>query len=149
MIQGFDSRISFVHLTIGVISALFTGLAYNLVRKLKSTEHPLVIILYFPMVTLPFATIYCFFDWVQPIGTDWVVLLMVGVLTQIAQYFLTRSYQLEEVSKVSIVNYTGMLYAVAFGLILFGETYSWMSYFGMGLIVLGVLLNILFKKSTV
>ena len=146
VIQGFDARITFIHLIIGVSSAIFTGLAYNFVRKLKSTEHPLVIILYFPLVTLPIAGIASIFLWVQPKGFDWVMLILVGVLTQIAQYFMTRSYQLEEVSKVSIVNYTGILYALIFGFFIFGETYEWMSFAGMGLVLVGIILNIRFKK---
>lgn len=145
-IQGFDARVTWWHLVIGVTSALFTGLAYNFVRKLKSTEHPLVIILYFPLVTMPLAAIASFFIWVQPEGIDWLFLLMIGILTQTAQYFMTKSYQLEEVSKVSIVNYSGILYALIFGFLIFGETYAWMSFVGMGLVVLGIILNIRFKK---
>ncbi|MFY0627829.1 MAG: DMT family transporter [Reichenbachiella sp.] len=146
IIQGFDTRISLLHLSIGLGASLFTGLAYNFVRKLKTTEHPLVIIFYFPLVTLPFAGIATIFNWVTPIGWDWGVLLLVGVLTQIAQYYMTRSYQTEAISKVSIINYTGLLYSIAFGFLIFGETYDWMSYVGMLLVVLGVVMNLKFKK---
>lgn len=145
-IQGFDARVSFLHLIIGLVSSIFTGLAYNFVRKLKTTEDPLVIILYFPLVTMPLAGLATFFYWKTPLGLDWIYLLLVGLSTQVAQYFLTKSYQLEEVSKVSIVNYTGLIYSIAFGFFIFGESYDWMSYMGMGLIILGVLLNLRFKK---
>ncbi|MBU2888050.1 DMT family transporter [Gilvimarinus agarilyticus] len=142
VIQGVDSRISGLHLAMGLGASFFAGLAYNFVRKLKTTEHPLVIILYFPLVTLPMAIVASYFVWEMPVGSDWFYLLLVGVFTQIAQYYLTRSYQLEEISKVSIINYTGLLYSIAFGFLLFGETYSWMSYIGMLLIVIGVVLNV-------
>ena len=56
-IQGFDSRISLGQMLLGLGSAFCTSLAYNFVRKLKSTEHPLVIIFYFPLVTLPLPVI--------------------------------------------------------------------------------------------
>ncbi|WP_255397132.1 DMT family transporter [Reichenbachiella sp. 5M10] len=146
VIQGFDSRISGLHLAMGLGASFFAGLAYNFVRKLKTTEHPLVIILYFPLVTLPMAILASYFVWEMPQGADWFYLLLVGVFTQIAQYYLTRSYQLEEISKVSIINYTGLLYSIAFGFLLFGETYDWMSYIGMLLIVIGVVLNVKLKK---
>ncbi len=146
VIQGVDSRISLVHLIMGVGAASFTGLAYNFVRKLKGTEHPLVIILYFPLVTIPIVGLATCFYWVTPHGMDWVYLLMVGLFTQAAQYFMTRSYQLETLSSVSIINYTGLLYSLAFGFVLFGETYGWMSFVGMGLIVIGVVLNVRSKK---
>ena len=37
----------------GLGGALGSGIAYTLVRKLTVTEHPSVIVLYFPMVCLP------------------------------------------------------------------------------------------------
>jgi drug/metabolite transporter (DMT)-like permease len=39
VIQGFDFRISVVQLLIGVGAAFFSGLAYNFVRKLNTSEH--------------------------------------------------------------------------------------------------------------
>src|SRR5690606_25780521 len=48
MIEGFHPRISPTYLIIGVASAFFAGLAYNIIRKLKQSEHPLVIVFYFP-----------------------------------------------------------------------------------------------------
>ena len=38
---------------IGIAGALMTALAYVSVRRLSETEHPLVIILYFPMISVP------------------------------------------------------------------------------------------------
>ena len=146
IIQGFDTRISFEHLLLGIGSSLFTGLAYNFIRKLKTSEHALVIILYFPLVTLPLALIVSFFQWVTPQGTDWIVLLMVGLFTQVAQYFMTRSYQTEELSKVSIINYTGIVYSLAFGFLIFGELYNVLTYLGMALVLVGVLLNLWYKS---
>ena len=145
LIQGFDPRVTFEHILIGVTSAFFTGLAYNLVRKLKATEHPLVIIFYFPLVTLPLSLIYTYFDWVTPEGMDWLILLMVGLCTQVAQYFMTRSLQVEEISKVSILNYIGILYSLAFGFLIFGELYNALTYVGMFLVLVGVILNIRYK----
>ncbi|MEO9805094.1 MAG: DMT family transporter [Reichenbachiella sp.] len=147
IIQGFDARISLLHFVIGIGGAIFTGLAYNCIRILKTSEHPLVIIFYFPLVSLPLAGLISIFDWVQPEDWDWMYLLLVGLFTQIAQYFMTRSYQAEELSKVSIINYMGIIYSLAFGFIIFGETYDWMSYAGMVLVIFGIILNLRFKKA--
>jgi drug/metabolite transporter (DMT)-like permease len=142
VLQGFDARVNLFYGTIGVISALFSGLAYNVIRKLKNTEHPLVIIFYFPLVTLPVASIVSYFTWVQPIGWDWAILLWIGMCTQAAQYFMTVAYQNANVSKVSSLSYLGILYALFFGFIFFGETFGAMSYVGMGLVLAGILLNL-------
>ena len=145
-IQGFDSRVSFWQMLLGLGSAFFTGLAYNFVRKLKASEHPLVIIFYFPLVTLPLSAIYCLFDWVTPHGWDWLVLLLVGITTQLGQYFMTRSYETEEIAKVSILNYTGIIYSLAFGFFIFGESYNFLTYIGMFLVLVGVVLNLWYKR---
>ncbi|WP_422360516.1 DMT family transporter [Reichenbachiella sp.] len=147
VIQGFDARISLIHLVIGVGGAVFTGLAYNCIRILKTSEHPLVIIFYFPLVSLPLAGLISLFNWVNPVGWDWLYLILVGVFTQIAQYFMTRSYQSEELSKVSIINYMGIIYSLAFGFIIFGETYELLSYLGMLLVIVGIILNLRYKKA--
>ncbi|MDF2159284.1 DMT family transporter [Algoriphagus sp. CAU 1675] len=142
VLQGFDTRVNLLYGSIGLISALFSGLAYNVIRKLKNTEHPLVIIFYFPLVTLPIATLISYFTWVQPMGWDWLILLWIGICTQTAQYFMTIAYQNANVSKVSSLSYLGILYALFFGFLLFGETFGLMSYVGMGLVLLGILLNL-------
>lgn len=142
VLQGFDARVNLLYVSIGIISALFSGLAYNVIRKLKNTEHPLVIIFYFPLVTLPVASLVSYFTWVQPIGWDWLILLWIGICTQTAQYFMTIAYQNANVSKVSSLSYIGILYALFFGFLFFGETFGVMSYVGMGLVLLGILLNL-------
>ena len=53
VIQGFDSSASQFSVGIGLLAAVGSALAYNCVRKLKDTEHEMVIILYFPMITTP------------------------------------------------------------------------------------------------
>jgi len=145
VVQGFDIRIDLIHVIVGVTASLFMGLAYNSIRKIKTSEHPLVIIFYFPLITLPIAGTYSAFNWVPPSGWDWLFLVLVGVFTQFAQFFMTKSLQTEELSKVSIINYIGIIFALAFGFA-FGETFNLMTYLGMGLVLLGVILNVTYKE---
>jgi len=147
MVKGFDMRIALIYLLLGFSSSLFSGIAFNCIRKLNTSEHPLVIILYFPLVTLPITGIWTLFHWVQPHGMDWFILLMVGVLTQIAQYFMTRSFQSEEISKVASLRYLGIIYALIFGYVFFDENFNFMVYMGMLLTIIGVVLNIWYKHS--
>lgn len=147
IIQGFDTRVSLLYTVFGVIAAFLSGVAYNCIRKLKTSEHPLVIIFYFPLVTLPITGIYLLFDWVLPEGIDWMWLLLIGLTTQFAQYYMTKSYQSEDLSKVASLNYIGIIYALGFGYVFFGETYDWLAYLGMGVVLIGVILNIWYKTK--
>lgn len=147
LIQGFDVRIQGVHLFMGVSASLFMGIAYNFIHKLKTSEHPLVIIFYFPLIVLPISAVWSSFVWVQPTGWDWLMLSMVGVSTQIAQFLMTKAYQKEKLNKVSILSYVSIIYSLLFGYFLFDESFNLMTYGGMTLVLLGVILNILWKKK--
>ena len=147
IIQGFDTRISIFYLLLGIGASLSSGLAHNFIRKMNTTEHPLVIVFYFPLVTLPVTAVLMLFDWETPVGYDWLVLLAVGVLTQIAQVLMTKSIQAEELSKVASLRYISIIYALSYGYIVFGETFNILTYLGMLLTISGVVLNIWYKYS--
>ena len=149
VIQGFDTRMNTIHLFMGIVASVFMGLAYNFIRKLKTSEHPLVIIFYFPLVMLPISAIWSSFIWVQPDGYDWLVLVAVGLCTQAAQFFMTKSYQQEELNKVAILSYISIIYSLSFGYVIFDETYDLIIYAGMALVLMGVIFNVLFKKKAV
>jgi drug/metabolite transporter (DMT)-like permease len=146
IIEGFDPRITFFDLTVGLIAALAMGIAYNLIRKISNSEHPLVIMFYFPLITIPIAAVFSYFIWVMPQKWDWVVLLAVGLLTQFAQYFMTLAYQNANVSKIASLSYIGIVYALGFGFFIFEETFSLISFVGMFLVLGGVLLNVTSRK---
>lgn len=146
LVKGFDPRISTFYLLLGAGGAFFSGLAYNIIRKLNTSEHPLVIIFYFPLVTVPLSLFWVVTDWVQPEGIDWLYLALIGLLTQVAQFFMTKSYQLEELSKVSSLNFIGIVYALGLGYLVFGETFNTLTYVGMMLVLSGVILNVQYKK---
>jgi len=142
MLKGFDPRISTLDLVIGLTAALFAGLAYNIISKLKTSEHPLVIIFYFPLITLPFVGVYTLMHWENPQGWDWPILLLIGIFTQIAQYYMTLSYQRANLAKVASLNYLGVIYALVFGYFLFQETFSEYALLGIAVILTAVILNI-------
>jgi len=148
MVEGFDQRIEPEFVALGIGSAFFSGLAYNMIRQLKLTEHPLVITFYFPLVSVPVtALLLGTITWVTPVGMDWLILIFIGLAAQTAQYFMTRSYQSEELSKVVSLKYVGIVYALLFGYFLFGETFSIASHVGMAVVIAGVIMNLWYKRD--
>ncbi len=146
LIEQFDTRVSMFYLVIGIISAICSGIAYNLVRSLRGKEHPLTVVLHFQLVGVIVGTISLFFEWRTPTGWDWLYLFLVGVFSQLGQVFLTSALQKERVAGVAIINYTGLVYAVAIGWFVFGETQTVTSMFGMLLVVFGVLLSVIYSN---
>ncbi len=135
MIQGFDPRVASWQALIGVISALASGLAYTFVRRLSSTDHELVIIFYFPLITIPVMLPFVISNWVTPSFSDWMFLLLIGVFTQFGQLYLTRGYSLRKAADIGLINYVGVLYAVVMGWVLFKEAIPWMAFLGIVLIL--------------
>lgn len=146
LIERFDSRISLFYLGLGLISAFCSGVAYNLVRSLRGKEHPLTVVLHFQLVGAVLGFFSLFFYWETPLGWDWVFLLLIGIFSQIGQMFLTKALQSERIAGVAIINYTGLVYAIAVGWIIFGETQDIMSLAGMSLVVFGVVLSVLYGR---
>jgi drug/metabolite transporter (DMT)-like permease len=143
MVKGFGA-VDTTWFLVGLGSAFFSACAYSVIRALSGKESPHVILFYFPVVTLPITLIWLLFypsQWVAPSGSDWLLLLLLGLCTQAGQYFMTRAYQADKVNRVTPATYTGVVYSLLFGWMLFGETSSIFELLGMFLVVLGVVLN--------
>jgi len=148
LIKGFDPRVSPTDLTIGIMAAVFSALAYNFIRKLKSSDHPLVVVFYFPLVTVPIIGTYTVFHWVDPEPIEWIILILIGLATTAAQVFMTRGYQLEPASNVSIFNYLGTIYAIIFAYLIFDEYISVLAYLGIALILFGVVMSSQYRRES-
>lgn len=136
--QGFDDRVGAFDVAIGVTSAIASGLAYTFVRRLKAEDHELVIIFYFPLITIPVVFPFMIHHWVTPSFSDFLILCVIGAFTQAAQVFLTRGYQAQKAADIGLVNYLGVIYATFFGWFLFSEAIPWMGYVGMWVILMCV-----------
>jgi drug/metabolite transporter (DMT)-like permease len=147
VIKGFDSSVPLLYLFTGLVSAVGSGVAYNLVRRLKEREHPIVVVLHFQLVGVVAGFIFTVVNWVKPVSAwEWFCLLMCGLLTQFGQTCLTKSLQAERIAHVSILNYTGMIYALIFGVFIFGEHYPAQTIAGIVLVVLGVVLSVIYGQ---
>lgn len=146
LIERFDPRISPLYLAMGLISAFCSGVAYNLVRSMRGKEHPLTVVLHFQLVGAALGAISLLFEWKTPQGWDWLYLLLIGIFSQLGQIFLTNALQSERIAGVAIINYSGLVYAIVIGWVIFGEGQDLASLAGMSLVVLGVFLSLLYGR---
>ncbi|MBI1183009.1 EamA family transporter [bacterium] len=146
LIKGYDPTVDTHLLLLGILSAVGSALAYNFISMLKGKDDPLVIVFYFPLVTIPIIGPLMLSGFVWPSPFEWLMLLATGVFTQFAQVFMTRAYQLEKVSNISILTYLGTIYALIIGTVFFDESYSWQALAGMALIVVSIIASLLYKR---
>jgi drug/metabolite transporter (DMT)-like permease len=128
-----------VAVMIGVIGAIFSAIAYVVIRRLGSTEHHMVVVFYFPLVTgpasLPFLAIE---GLILPQGFEWLLLLGIGVAAQLGQIEITKGFKLETAGRASSVTYLQIVLAYTWGVLLFGEYPNALSIVGALLVIAGV-----------
>lgn len=149
LMKGVDDRIEGFDLLLGVLAALFSGAAYTCIRFLKKSENPNLIILYFPLIALPVTGLILWFTeaWVQPQVLELLGLLSIGILTQVAQYLMTVAYQLEKANRVAIITYSGLVWGAILGYFVFGERFNTDQTIAIGLVVLGMMLNVMYTRQ--
>jgi drug/metabolite transporter (DMT)-like permease len=122
--------------------AVLSACAYVIVRKLGATEHPLVIVLYFPLIALPISLPGLLEHFVWPHGVEWLWLLMVGVSTQIGQVSITRALSLDAASRTAAYSYVQVPLSALWGALFFDAWPNGYSVLGALLILTGALLNL-------
>ena len=151
IVIGWDGNnsgsIELIWLVLGLCSAVISGVAYNAIIQCSKTDEPVTVVMYFPLVATPVMLVLCYaWGYVIPQGIEWLLLLLIGVLTQIAQVSMTRAFNSASASKITPIKYVGAVYSVVIGLFVFDEKLSLYSSFGIVLILIGVLLNTFLKQ---
>ena len=127
---------------IAVAGALFTALAYVSVRSLGTSEHPLVIVFYFPLVALPLSLPLVALNPVLPTPAELLWLVGVGIFTQLGQVYLTRSLTALPAARATAISYVQVLFAGGWGWLLFGESIDSWTIAGAGLVLAATLVSL-------
>lgn len=118
---GVTSGLDPFAVAVGVTGALLSGAAYALVRDLSKTEHSLVIVFYFPLVTVPASLPGALANPVLPTAEEWLLLLGMAIMAQLGQIFFTRGLRQERAGKATAIGYLQVVFAALWGLLFFGE----------------------------
>ncbi len=127
---------------LGLGASALAGLAYNCVRVCKETDHPLVVVFYFPFVSTPIALIliFLFQKWLWPNLTEWVIIMVLGVLTQVAQIALTKALHSDKAANAAVLKYLGVIHAFFIGWFYFDEKLVLKSVVGVLVVLTGIVL---------
>jgi drug/metabolite transporter (DMT)-like permease len=125
---------------VAIAGACFSAISYVTVRRIGEREHPLVIVFWFPLVATPVALPLTLPVWLWPTPLEWVLLVGVGVVTQVAQVLMTRGLQLERAARASAVSYLQIVFAGVWGLLVLDEVPDVRTLAGAALIVASTLL---------
>src|SRR5690625_4836563 len=105
----------------GILSAVFAGGAYTVLRVLGSREQFYTVVFYFSTFTtvilLPFVIIFY-----EPMtGKQWIYLIAAGVFATVGQFGITVAYKFAPAKEISIFFYSTVVYSGLISIILFGQ----------------------------
>jgi S-adenosylmethionine uptake transporter len=138
---------------IGLLSGMGAALAYMQVTALGKVGEPEErTVFYFSVGTTVVGVVGMFFSEVTPWAevrwqdAAWVV--PIGILASLGQWSMTRAYRKGSTLVVASMQYSGIVFAVIFSLLIFGDTIAPMGWAGIAVIVTsGVLATILRSRA--
>lgn len=146
VLKGLDKEMDTVGLFLIITSAFFTGLVFVVITKIGKQDHPVVVVNYFMLIATLLGGVLMIFNWVQPQGLEWVLLLSLGVFGYFGQLYMTKAFQSAATNQVAPFKYIEVVFTVTLGLLWFQEVYTLWSLLGIVLIIGGLVLNALYKK---
>ena len=102
------------------------------VRQLSAREHPLVIVFYFPLVSVPATLPFLWGQAMWPTPEQWLWLVGVGLFTQLGQIWLTEGLAALPAARATSINYVQVVFASLWGVLFFAEPIT-------GAVVLGAI----------
>jgi drug/metabolite transporter (DMT)-like permease len=137
LVFGGDALDSFA-VGVALTGALFSAAAYVTVRRLRTSDHPVVVVLYFPLVATPIFLPLALRVWVWPTPLEWLVLLGVGVATQVAQICLTEGLARTPAGPATTVGYVQIAFAMLWSATIFGVVPDLVAIAGATLVFAGI-----------
>src|SRR5690606_5674368 len=123
---------------LGTLAALASGLlaalAYIAVRKLRTTDPPSRIVLFFSIFSMIATAPFALYDGVPLDATELGLLLAVGLCASGGQLAMTRAYAVEKATVVGPFSNATVVFSFAYGLIFWDETLDASALVGMALV---------------
>ena len=147
IIKGFGVDVSVTGLIFVLISAIFLGIIFVVIRKIGNKENPLTIINYFMVMAFLFGGFMSVNYWENPNITEWFLLLSLGVFGYVGQLYMTKAFQSNETNVIAPLKYLEVIFMIIIGASWFGEIYNIWTLLGVFLILLGLVYNIYLKNK--
>lgn len=128
---------------VGLLGSLLSGTAYMAVRRLSRTEHPLTILVWFPMASIPLSLLATLSTGRAAIPKTRVEIaghLLVFLSALAGQWTLTSGLARAGAARATAVTMTGPVFGLLFGWSMFGTRPGWTSLAGTAFVITAVVL---------
>ena len=144
----------------GIFSGIGAALAYTSIRELRNYYDTRAIVLSFmgvgtigPVVLMALAPYMdaqpddmLFAPFVMPIGSQWLMIIGVGIFATISQVLMTKVYEYTKAGIVGAVSYSNIVFAIIIGTLLGDPIPDLWTFFGIILVIVAGLLVALPKE---
>ena len=132
--------LNFYYITPIIFCIFFACVAIS-VRSLSKTEPNYRIAFYFTFLCSILGIVTIFRgDWVLPTKIDLAIFIIMGLCGSIANLLLTQSYRLAEASLVTPIKYLSLVFAIAFGFLIWSEIPKLLTLLGSLLVIISSLI---------
>ncbi len=134
----------------GFAGGMGAGFAYACVRKLSKLGcNGKVIVLFFSAFSMLISVPYLIFNYNPMTAQQWIFLICAGISAAGGQFTITAAYSYAPAAKISIYDYSQIIFSTLLGFFLFGMIPDIFSIIGYLIIISMALLNFLYnvKKS--
>ena len=153
--KPFGLTISYEHF-LGILGGFFAAAAYTTIKKIKDIYDTRVIVLSFvgigtllpailfiiaPYIDAPQSVAFLFPEFTFPTKVSvWLIIAFMAIISTLSQWLLTKAYSVSNVSIIGVISYTNIPFAIGFGWMLGDKFPDYLTFVGIGLIVLGGIL---------
>ncbi|MCG9690246.1 DMT family transporter [Vibrio sp. Isolate22] len=131
----------------GLVAALGAAIAVICVRKMANVESKTVVLAYQAIFVGAVALIPAIIEWQWPTWSELALLVLVGVISSIGQWFGVTAYKWGEANVVSNVEYSQMIYSMVLGYLLFAELPNSLALIGASVILFSAILPFIIKAK--
>jgi len=121
---------------LAVIGAASAGFVMVIIRLLSRTDAPNTILMFQAVGVAIVMVIPALIYWVPPTPKEWVILAAIGFVSYFAQIANIYAFKFGEASMLASLDYVRLIYAAAFGWLIFSQLPNVNTWIGAGIIVL-------------
>ncbi|MCR5699075.1 MAG: DMT family transporter [Treponemataceae bacterium] len=132
----------------GLLGGIGAGFAYACVRKLSTLGcNGKLIVLFFSLFSMLASVPYMIFNFNPMTYQQWLFLLLSGVCAAGGQFTITAAYFHAPASKISIYDYSQIIFSAALGFFVFGQVPDLLSFAGYLIIIAMAVVNFVYNRK--
>lgn len=107
---------------VALAGGVLAALAMVSIRRMSFSEPAIRIVFYFAIFSTVISAGPLFWSWRSPLPEIWWLLILIGLLAAVGQFFLTKGYSMAPAAQVGPLTYVNVVFATIIGWIYWGET---------------------------